>query len=545
VAEGQVDVGATVVGAGFSGLRILHELRRLGVRARVIEAGSDVGGTWYWNRYPGARTDSESWVYCYSFDEQLQQEWDWSARFPSQEEVFAYLRHVADRFDMRRDIRFDTRVAGAAYDEAANVWTVATDRGESWTCRWLIAASGFLSVAYEPPFEGLDRFEGESYMTARWPSQPVSFAGRRVGVVGTGATGVQVIPEVARVAEHVTVFQRTPTYVIPSRNHPLERWQRESIKAHYAEIWEQCRNQVFGMPIPRSYRTFAGTAPEERERILEAGWETGGFRFIFETFDDITFDAAANGAAAEFVRGKIRAIVKDPATAELLCPSDHPIGAKRIPLGHHYYEAYNRPNVTLVSVRENPIAQITPRGVRLGDGTVVELDMLIFAVGFDVATGAMTGMNVRGRDGRSLTEDWASGPRSYLGICAEGYPNMFMMAGPHCPLVNVPVMADRQAVWIGRAISGLREGGFDRMEPTTEAVDGWMTYLQELLQATLLVDAAAVRSYYLGANIPGKALGPLFFFGGASRYFREIAGVADRGFEGFALGAPARVGAAE
>jgi cation diffusion facilitator CzcD-associated flavoprotein CzcO len=528
-----------VVGAGFAGLRVLHELRGRGFSVRVLEAGDDVGGTWFWNRYPGARTDSEAWVYCFSFDERLQQEWDWPARFPSQPEVHAYLRHVADRFNLRKDSELGARVVAADYAASSNRWHVRTQDGRRWRCTYLVAATGNFSVPYEPRFPGIERFTGEVHHSQRWPSSPVSFAGRRVGVVGTGATAVQIIPEVAHSAAHLTVFQRTPTYVIPSRNHPLEAHERDAIKASYDRIWALCRRQVFAFPIERSGRKIDDVTPAQHQRILEAGWERGGFRFIFETLDDLTADPRSNAVAAEFVRNKIRTIVDDPATAERLCPKDHPIGAKRIPLGHHYYETYNRPNVTLVSIRDNPIAEVTARGLRLADGTEHALDMLILALGFDAATGALTRMGVRGRGGRALEQAWASGARTYLGLGVEGFPNLFILAGPHSPILNFPVLIEHKARWIGRALSHLRAAGKDCMEPRADAMDRWGERLMTLFNATLLPGAEAVGSYYVGANIPGKATGPLFYFGGAPKYFREIDAVADAGYAGFSIEAHA------
>ena len=535
-----------VIGAGFGGLRVLHELRGRGFSVRVLEAGADVGGTWFWNRYPGARTDSEAWVYCYSFDEKLQQDWDWPARFPAQPDVYAYLRHVADRFDLRKDIEFDARVVSSDYDEASNRWNVTTQDGRQVRCTYLVCATGNFSVPYEPPFRGLDRFAGEVYHTQRWPLEPVSFAGKRIGVIGTGATAVQVIPEVAHTAAHLTVFQRTPTYVIPSRNHPLEAHQRAAIKENYADIWKLCRKQVFAFPIERSGRKIDNVSPEAHHRILEAGWERGGFRFIFETLDDLTADPRSNAVAADFVRNKIRTIVDDPATAELLCPKDHPIGAKRIPLGHHYYETYNRKNVALVSIRDNPIEEITERGLRLADGTEHALDMLILALGFDAGTGALTKMGVRGRDGRRLEQEWAAGARTYLGLGVEGYPNLFILAGPHSPILNFPVLIEHKAQWIGRTLAHLRSHGNDRIEPQPGTMDRWSQRLMELFNATLLPGAEKVGSYYVGANIPGKAVGPLFYFGGAPKYFREIDAAADADYAGFSIDAhlPARAGAA-
>jgi cyclohexanone monooxygenase len=472
-------------------------------------------------------------VYCYCFDDALLQDWDWSARFPAGDEVRGYLRYVTDRLDLRRDIDLDTRVRSAVYDAERNQWSITTENGRTMTCTYFIPATGFLSVAYQPQWEGLDSFHGEWYLTARWPAEPVDFHGKRVGVIGTGATGIQVIPEIAQNAEHLTVFQRTAQYAVPNRNHPLEEPQRTAIKRSYDEIWELCRRQVFGMPIKRTYRTIEDVTPEEHRRILEAGWETGGFRFIFETLDDVVINADSNAAACEFVREKIRTIVNDPDTAELLCPYDHPIGAKRIPLGHHYYETYNRDNVTLVSVRNNAIERITPRGIRLEDGSEYDLDVLVFATGFDAGTGALAAMDIQGRDGRTIADHWQQGARSYLGISVDSFPNMFMLTGPQLPLVNVPVLVEEQVQWVSRALRHLRSTGYDTMEATPSSVAAYCSRLDELLEATLLSDAASVRSYYVGANIPGKPHKVLFYFGGAAKYFQEIHGVAQRDWDGF------------
>jgi cyclohexanone monooxygenase len=528
-----VEFDAVVVGAGFGGLRMLHELRELGLSVKVLEAGTDVGGTWYWNRYPGARTDTESWAYIVNFSEELNAEWDWSERFPTQPEVLRYLRHVADRFDMRRDIQFNTRVNSAIYDGGADRWSVTTERGEVFRCTYLISASGLLSVGQEPPFPGLDSFQGEWYQTSNWPKEPVDLTGKRVAVVGTGATAVQVIPEVAHVAEHVTVFQRTPNYVMPARNHPLTDARRAEIKRNYNAIWQQACRQVFAFPMDPAGRTIADVTPAERQQVLEAGWEAGGFRYIFETFDDMLVDEDCNAAAAEFAREKIRAIVKDPATAELLCP-DYPIAAKRPPLGHFYYEAFNRENVTLVDVSDSPIREVTRTGLSTQTDDY-EFDVIIFAVGFDAATGALMHMDVRGAAGETITDKWAAGPQTYLGICVAGFPNMFMISGPQSPFANIPVVIDNMVRWIGEAITHIRENGYARMEATREAEADWGVLIKQLLDATILGKGAKVHSWFLGANIPGKPVNVLFYFGGAGNYFDHCQRVLDAGFEGISF----------
>jgi cation diffusion facilitator CzcD-associated flavoprotein CzcO len=529
------DFDAVVIGAGFGGLRSLHELRdEQGMSVKVFEAGSDVGGTWYWNRYPGARTDTESWAYCFSFDDGLSQDWTWPERFPKQEHVLAYLQHAADRFDFRKDIQFDSRVASVSYDEDANVWTTTTEAGESTTSRYVVAASGVLSIAQKPPFPGLDSFEGEWYVTSDWPKEPVDFAGKRVAVVGTGATAVQVIPIVAHTADHLTVFQRTPNYVMPGRNHPLTEEQQAEIKRNYADIWKQANAQVFAFPMDPAGRVAADvTDPDELERVFEAGWEAGGFRYIFETFDDLLIDERVNDAASEFVRRKIRAIVKDPETAEKLCPKTHPVGGKRPPLGHFYYETFNRDNVELVDVRPNPIKDVTPKGLVLQDGSEYEADIIIFAIGFDAVTGSLTHMNVEGRGGQTLKGRWQDGASAYLGLGVDGFPNLFTILGPQAPFANMPPIIDKQARLIGKAIVHQKATGQDVIEPTPEAMETWNATCQELLDMTLIGKGIGDRPWFLGANIEGKTPSVLFYFGGAGAYFDELEQEAARGFSGF------------
>lgn len=526
------DFGAVIVGAGFGGLRMLYELRQLGVSAKVIEAGSDVGGTWYWNRYPGARTDSESWVYCYSFSRELEQEWDWEERYPSQPEVLKYLQHVTARFDLRRDIQFDTRVRSATYDEGANKWVVSTDQGQTFTCTFFIPATGPLSRPLDPPFEGLESFEGEWYLTARWPEGDVNFSGKRVGVIGTGATGVQVVPVVAEQAAHITVFQRTPNYVICAGNRWLTDEERQTIKGRYDAVWARTQEHPGGFAMGDPARTIKETSQDEQQRVFDEVWRAGGFQFLYETFGDILLDEQANEVAAEFIRSKIRDIVRDPATAELLCPKGYPLGAKRPPLGHSYYEAFNRDNVTLVDVSNDPIDRITPKGIRTGTAEH-ELDILIFATGFDGSTGALMAMDIRGRNGESLREKWTNGPRTYLGLAVDGFPNMFMISGPQSPFANIPVIIDNAVRWIGRAISHERLDPHSVLEATPEAVKVWVDETEAVLRASLVRRGEHVRSWFLGANVAGKPHAAFFFHGAANAYFDRIYEVADRGFEGF------------
>ncbi|MGE3390743.1 MAG: flavin-containing monooxygenase [Gammaproteobacteria bacterium] len=526
------DFDAIVIGAGFGGMRMLHELRELGLSARVIEAGSDVGGTWYYNRYPGARTDSEAWLYAFSFSKEIQDSWNWSERFPGWDESLAYLRYVADFCDMRRDIQFSTRVTGATYDDVANHWIVATDDGKRQTCTYLIPATGPLSTPYKPDFPGFEDFRGEWYLTGNWPHEPVDFSGKRVAVIGTGATAVQLIPVVAETAAELTVFQRTPNYVLPARNAPINAYQREAIRRNYDRIWARTREHFFGFDFKDAGRNVADVSPAECQRILERGWEVGTFRFLFETFDDIFTNEEANAVVAEFVRNRIRAIVDDPATAELLCPKDHPIGAKRPPLGHFYYETFNRDNVRLVDVSSTPISRITSNGVKVGDKEY-PADVIVFATGFDAVTGTLLRLDLRGRGGVSLAEKWRDGPRTHLGICVDGFPNLFLVGGPQSPFANIPVIIDGCVDWIGRAIGDLRKRGRATMEPTPDAVAAWGARMKELVDMTVLPRSPG--SWFMGGNIPGKPRVVLFYFGGAGNYRKECIEAAERGYTDFAV----------
>jgi len=529
----RLEFDAVVVGAGFGGLRMLLELRKLGLSARLLEAGTNVGGTWYWNRYPGARTDSEASVYTCRFGDDVLDGWNWSSRFPAQPEVERYLQYVTDRLDLQRDIEFRTRVKSVVYDEAINRWCLTTEDGRSYSCTHFISATGVLSAPLTSVVPGTETFQGECHYTATWPKERVDLRGKRVGIIGTGATAVQVIPIVALEASHLTVFQRTPNYVIPARNHPLDEAERRAVKADYENVWLKARQHLFAMPFEPANRITTDVTDEERALIFERGWETGGFRYIFQTFDDILTSETANEMASEYVRKKIRTIVKDPKTAELLCPKDHPLGSKRPPLGHYYYETYNRENVSLVDVRSNPIERVTAKGIRLADGTEHELDVLIFATGFDASTGALTRIDVRGRDGRTIRDVWADGPQTHLGITVAGFPNMFMLSGPQTPFANLPVVVEGAVEFIARTIQHQRETGAGIIEPTQAAVDAWIKHIDELLAATVIGKGEAVGTWILGANVPGKAHKMLFYLGGAGTYYDLCQKVIADGWPGF------------
>jgi cation diffusion facilitator CzcD-associated flavoprotein CzcO len=528
---------ALIIGAGFSGLYQLHTLRdKLGLSAKVLETGAGVGGTWYWNRYPGARCDSESHSYCYTFSESLWKEWEWSEKYPGPPEILRYLNHVADKFDLKRDIRFGTTVASAHYDEGANLWRVATTTGEKLAARFLITAVGCLSTANVPKIPGLESFQGRWYHTGHWPHEGVDFRGKRVGQVGTGSTGIQCAPVIAETARHLTVFQRTANYSVPARNGPLSREFNQWVRDHMDEISATMKAAVNGHPFLLSEARVFDLSPEERQRRLEKAWEVGGLRFR-AAFLDLVTDNQANAVASEFLKRKIREIVKDPATADILANIDHPYAAKRPPIDTDYFETFNRDNVALVDIKADPIERITPTGIRLGSGRQVELDLLVFATGFDGMTGSLLKMDIRGRGGRALKDEWKAGPRNYLGLQVAGFPNLFMVTGPGSPsvLCNMPVAIEQHVEWITDCIDHLRREAIATIEPTEAAMDDWVAQVNAAANATVLPQAKS--SWYLGANIPGKPQVFMPYAGGMAKYRRIAADVAARGYAGFKLGA--------
>ncbi|GJD66204.1 flavin-containing monooxygenase [Methylobacterium frigidaeris] len=525
---------AIIVGAGFSGLYQLHLLRdRLGLSVRVLEAAEGIGGTWYWNRYPGARCDSESYYYSYSFSRELEDEWEWTERYPEHGEIRRYLDHVADRFDLRRDIQLGTRVAGATYDEAANRWTVTTEVGERFEAQFVIAAVGCLSSANVPAIPGLESFAGAWYHTGRWPHEGVDFSGKRVGLIGTGSTGIQATPVIAAEAAHLTVFQRTANYSVPARNGPMDEsfkaWVRENSEA----LRRKAREAPNGHPFDLSDRSALAVSAQEREAIYEAAWDRGGLRFR-AAFRDIMLDRDANETASAFIRGKIRSIVKDPEVAETLTPRDHLFATKRPPIDTNYFETFNRDNVTLVDLKSSPIEAIVPEGVRTRDATY-PLDVIVFATGFDALTGPLLGLDIRGRDGLTLKDVWAAGPKSYLGLQVPGFPNLFTMTGPGSPsvLTNMPVAIEQHAEWIADCLLHLRERGLDRIEAMPEAAESWGAEVNRAASATLLPMASS--SWYLGANVPGKPRVFMPYAGGMAHYRGICERVAAEGYDGFAL----------
>nr|WP_294506844.1 NAD(P)/FAD-dependent oxidoreductase [uncultured Rhodopila sp.] len=528
------ELDALIIGAGFSGLYQLLCLRdRLGLSVQVLETAGGVGGTWYWNRYPGARCDSESHAYCYTFNAELMREWQWSERYPEQPEIMRYLNHVADRFDLKRDIRFNTRVASAHYNEAANRWHVRTEAGEEFTATFLITAVGCLSTANVPNIPGLETFAGRWYHTGQWPHEGVDFSGQRVGVVGTGSTGIQAIPVIAETAAHLTVFQRTANYSVPARNVPLTEDFKRWVKENTAEIRHATRATPNGHPFFISERLAVSTPVEERQALYEAAWEKGGLQFR-ATFQDLLVDKEANDTAAAFIRGKISEIVTNPATAAKLADIDHPYAAKRPPIDTDYFETYNRENVSLVDVRAAPIEWITPQGIRTREGDY-PLDIIVFATGFDAMTGPLLRMDIRGRNGLLLKEAWEAGPRNYLGLQVAGFPNLFTVTGPGSPsvLCNMPVAIEQHVEWITECIAHLRARDLARIEPDPDAVDRWVDQVNEAANATLL--PLATHSWYLGANVPGKPRVFMPYAGGMAHYRQICSDVAARGYEGFVL----------
>ncbi len=530
------ELDAVVIGAGFSGMYMLHRLRdQMGLSARVFEAGDGVGGTWYWNRYPGARCDSDSYIYCYTFDKQLLQDWHWSERYPEQPEILRYLDHVADRLDLKRDIQFGTRVTEASYDEATNRWTIRTDKGDAVTAQFLIGAVGSLSATNIPQFKGLETFEGKWYHTGRWPHGGVDFTAKRVGVVGTGATAVQAIPVIAQQAKHLTVFQRTPNFCVPARNGKVdpEVWTRR--KADYDGIIGRIRSSYFGFELDFIPRSVLEVSPEEREAEFERMWDEGGFRFWLANYQDMFFVREANELCGDFIRNKIRATVKDPAIAEKLIPKTYAYGTKRQPLDTNYYETFNKTNVTLVDVNETPIAEITPKGVRTSDKEY-DLDILVIATGFDAMTGPLTRIKVSGRGGQLLSQKWADGPHSYLGVAVAGFPNMFTVTGPGSPSVlsNMPVSIEQHVEWISDCIKHMRENNVAAVEATAKAEEEWTAHVAEVANTTLM---PASDTWYTGMNIPGKPRVFMPYLGGVGPYRQRCAEIAASGYEGFSFAA--------
>jgi cyclohexanone monooxygenase len=523
---------AAVVGAGFAGLYMLYRLRGLGYRVRVFEAGDGVGGTWYWNRYPGARCDVESVDYSYSFSPELEQEWTWSERYAAQPEILEYLNFVADRFDLRRDIQFETRIASATFDEGLHRWALVTTTGESVTATFCVMATGCLSATKLPEIEGVESFAGPTYHTGRWPHEPVDFSGQRVGMIGTGSSAIQSIPHIASQAERLVVFQRTANFAVPAWNRPLDPDYIAAVKADYPARRELCRQSQAGFPPSPVEGNALEATEEEREKRFQEHWDDGGLRFL-GSFADILIDQAANDTVSEFIRQKIRATVKDPVTAEILSPKGYPCGTKRLCVDIGYFETYNRDNVTLVDLRANPIERITPISIVTADETY-EIDTLVLATGFDAMTGALTQIDITGVAGQKLKEKWRNGPRAYLGLVAAGFPNMFLITGPGSPSVlsNMVVSIEQHVDWVVDCLEKMRENGQTEAAADIAAEDGWVEMVAQLADFTLFPKA---NSWYVGANVEGKPRVFMPYIGGVQTYRQHCDLVALGGYEGFSF----------
>ncbi|MFP7288216.1 NAD(P)/FAD-dependent oxidoreductase [Shouchella clausii] len=528
------DFDAVVVGAGFSGLYMLHRLREAGLSVRVYEAGDDIGGTWYWNRYPGARCDIESIYYNYTFSEELLHEWTWSSRYADQPEILRYFNYVADKFDLRCDIQLGTKIIAANYDDQTHRWNIQTSNGTQVSAKYFITAVGCLSVPNMPKFKGLDTFQGEMYHTGRWPHEKVSFAGKRVGVIGTSSTGIQCIPIIAQEAEHLTVFQRTPQYISPAKNYSYDtEFIRETVE-NYQEIKERMRDSMHGVPFHARDQSALQDSPEVRQLVNEAAWEDGRLLSMLYSYNDLLVNAKANETITEFFRCKIRQIVRDPEVAKKLMPSFY-YATKRPVIDNHYFETFNRDNVSLVDVRSAPIEEITSTGIRTVEA-MYDLDMIVCATGFDAMTGPLFKMDIRGKSGISLKEKWEEGARlrTYLGIAVADFPNLFMITGPQSPSVlgNMLVSIEQHVEWISDCIEYLRSNGIEALEATVEAEEGWSKHCQEIADSTLVTKT---DSWYMGANIVGKPRGFLAYLGGVGNYRQICDRVAAKDYEGFSM----------
>lgn len=529
------DLDVIIIGAGVAGLYAIYRFRKLGLKVRAYEAGSGIGGTWFWNRYPGCRCDVESMEYSYSFSDDLQQEWEWPERYGTQPEILKYLNHVAERFDLLRDVQLETRITAAKFESNNNIWTITTEQGEMVSAPFCIMATGNLSTPRFPKIEGIDEFSGEKYHTGLWPVDGVDFSGKVVGVIGTGSSGVQSIPIIAKQAKHLYVFQRTANFSLPARNAPLDPEKERKHKDEYIARRKAAYSTPFGIAgYPPPDKCVAEVTPAHRENAYEEKWAEGGSISFLFAYKDLLLNKEANDTASDFVRNKIRATVKDQTTAELLCPNDHPIGTKRLILDTDYFETYNRDNVTLVGIRSNPIKNFTKAGLKLTDDTAYELDAISFATGFDAMTGAMREIDIQTDNGGNIREKWENGPHTYLGIMVSGFPNMFMVTGPQSPGVKSQMIlsCEWHVDFIADLIEHMQINGLSQVEPEAAAETGWVEHNNQVADSTLYPMA---NSWYMGANIPGKPRVFMPYVGGVEAYTQKCKDVIANGYEGFRM----------
>lgn len=525
------DHDVIAIGAGFAGLGLIHYIREAGLSIRVFDRASDIGGTWTWNRYPGAATDSEGYYYCLTFSKEILQKWSWSSRYPGWEETHRYLHFVAEKCDMWPNIQLNTEIVSAEFQEDSALWLVTTGTGDTYTCRYFVSAMGMISEPNLPNIKGMQNFKGPCFHSARWPQEGLDYEGKRVAIIGAGATTVQMLPIVAEKAAQVTVFQRTPNFVMPAVQQPMTpEWEQE-IKDSYDEIIAKCRNHVFGMAFDSPVgRTVEETPADEVQRIFEEHWPRGSFRFVFETFDDLLSNADSNKAAADFIAGKIKDKVKDPAIAELLTPKGYPLFAKRPPLDHGYYEAFNRDNVRLVDIKDaEPIAEITENGVRT-TANEYEFDIIVLATGFKAYTGAPEAVAITGRNGATLKDKWETVSASIMGVCVADFPNLFMITGPQAPFANLPTSIEQNIMWITDCVKKMESEGYDVCAPLQDAEDAWVAHTAEIHEQTLMAQGHKVNSWMMGANIENKQPRVLIYFGGADVYYDKLRESVDQGF---------------
>ncbi|WP_435158235.1 flavin-containing monooxygenase [Haladaptatus sp. DFWS20] len=529
----ETDYDAIIVGAGFSGVYMAHKLRdEHGLSVTVLEKADDVGGTWYHNSYPGARCDSDSWLYCYSFSEEIRKEWEWSERYPHQPEIREYIRFSAEKLDLLKDIEFNTEVTSAVFDDETGIWKIGMADGSQLSTQFFVPAVGNLSKSYIPDFDGIERFEGDWYHTSNWPNEGVNLSDKGIGLIGTGSTGIQIMPKLAERGDHLKVFQRTPNYAVPARNRQLEDDEWEMIRRNYDELWEDAHNSDGGLGWEFYYETADGLSEEEINEALEERWNEGGP--LLKVFADALINEDTNEAVCDFIRSKIREQVDDPEVAETLCPKDHPYAAKRPPLAYNgYYEKYNRDDVELIDVNESPIEKITPSGIQTADSHH-DLDFIVYATGFDAVTGKLESLNIRGRNGLKIEEKWNAGPRTYLGIATSDFPNMFMITGPQSPsvLTNMTVSIEQHVEWISDCVEYMLENGYQIIEAAEDAEDEWVAHNDEVA-SQMLYDKA--DSWYRGENIPGKESTFLIYPGGLNAYREKCTEVAEQDYEGFKL----------